>query len=191
MYDLIVIGGGPAGLAATLYASRKKMDVLLVSPNLGGRTTQRLALPWVKEDDPAWKGLVYGLELADGLRREFEGSTIPRRTEGVEQVRKSEQGFTVSSGGMGGPEWEARAVIVATGTRHIPLNIPGEREYLMRGVSYSALSFAPFFAGRAAAVIGEGELALRSAAELSTLAKQVYLVCSPSCAARESCWRRH
>ncbi len=178
MYDLIVAGGGPAGLAAALYAARKHLQVLLVSPDLGGRTNQRLALPWVDEADPAWNGVVRGLELSSGLRREFEASGLPYEQALVEQVEAEDGTFVVFAEGRPARRWEGRAVVVATGTRHLPLDVPGEREHRLRALSYSALSHAAFFSGRTSAVVGEGELAVRAAAELSALTGRVYLVCS-------------
>ncbi len=70
----------------------------------------------------------------------------------------------------------ARALIIASGTKQELLKVPGEREFMMKGLCYSALSYAPLFIDRTAAVIGDGDLALRSAAELATIAQQVYLI---------------
>ncbi|UCD43007.1 MAG: FAD-dependent oxidoreductase, partial [Chloroflexota bacterium] len=76
----------------------------------------------------------------------------------------------------GGGELQTKAVIVASGTKQQRLDVPGEKQFIMRGLCYSALSYAPLFIDRKTAVVGEGELALRSAAELATVAKHVHLI---------------
>ncbi len=76
-----------------------------------------------------------------------------------------------------GEEFEAKAIILATGTRQVRMDVPGEKEYTMKGLCYSALSYAPLCIDRVTVVIGDEELAVRSAGELATVAKQVYMVC--------------
>jgi len=169
MYDLIVVGGGPAGLTATIYAIRKRLNVLLVSKDLGGKTNFRLALPWVEEYQ-----VIRGLEIVNKFRSELEYLKFARHMEPVERIDKSEAGFKITT--RGGGELEARAVILATGTKQKRLTVPGEKEFIMRGLCYSALSYAPLFIDRKTVVVGEGDLALRSAAELATVAKHVHLV---------------
>jgi thioredoxin reductase len=175
MYDLIVIGGGPAGLTATIYAIRKRLNVLLVSKDLGGKTNFRLALPWVEDYERKGFSIIRGLEVVDKFRRELEYLDFARHMEPVEQVTRKDGGFNVVT--RGGAELPARSIIVATGAKQELLNVPGEREYMMRGMCYSAVSYAPLFIDRTVIVIGEGELAQRAAGELATIAKQVYVVC--------------
>ena len=169
MYDLIVVGGGPAGLTATIYAIRKRLNVLLVSKDLGGKTNFRLELPDVEEYQ-----VVQGLEIVNKFRSELEYLDFARHMEPVEHIRRHQDAFAVHT--RGGGELLARAVIVASGTQQQRLNVPGEKEFLMRGLCYSALSYAPLFIDKTTVVIGNGELALRSAAELSTVAEHVHLV---------------
>jgi alkyl hydroperoxide reductase subunit F len=173
MYDLIVIGGGPAGLTATVYALRKRLNVLLVSKDLGGKTQYRLALPWIQEYQ-----VIRGLEVVSKFKTELEYLDFARHMEPVERVRRQENGdgahFVVQT--RGGGELLTRAVIIATGVRQKRLEVPGEKEFIMRGLCYSALSYAPLFIEKETVVIGDGELALRSAAELATVAKHVHLV---------------
>src|SRR5512140_2260403 len=171
MYDLIIIGGGPAGLTAAIYAIRKRLNVLLLTKDLGGKTNYRLALPWVQDYQA-----VRGLEIVNKFRNELDYLEVARHMEGVESVSKKNGGFIATT--PSGAELEAKAVIVATGARQVRLGVPGEKEYTMKGLCYSALSYAPLFIDRTAIVIGDEDLALRSAAELSTIAKKVYLVCN-------------
>jgi alkyl hydroperoxide reductase subunit F len=171
MYDLIVIGGGPAGLTATIYAIRKRLNVLLLSKDLGGKTNYRLALPWIEDYQ-----VIKGLEIVNKFRTELEYLDFARHIEAVEKVEKQNSHFAITT--KGGAVLEAKAVIVATGARQVRMDVPGEKEYTMKGLCYSALSYAPLFIDREVIVIGSGDLALRSAGELSTVAKQVTMVCS-------------
>jgi alkyl hydroperoxide reductase subunit F len=170
MYDLIVVGGGPAGLTATMYALRKRLNVLLVSKDLGGKTNYKLALPWIEEYQ-----VIRGLEVVNKFRSELEYLKFARHMEPVERIDRDKDGsFDIYT--KGGGSLKTKAVIVATGTRQQRLAVPGEKEFIMRGLCYSALSYAPLFIDKKTVVIGNGELALRSAAELSTVANHVHLV---------------
>ncbi|MEJ5239855.1 MAG: FAD-dependent oxidoreductase [Anaerolineales bacterium] len=173
MYDLIVIGGGPAGLTATIYAIRKRLNVLLLTKDLGGKTNFRLDLPWIHEYQ-----VIRGLEIVNKFRTELEYLDFARHIEAVEKVEKGEKGFVITT--RGGARMEALAVIVASGARQVRMGVPGEKEYTMKGLCYSAISYAPLFIEKTTIVIGDEELALRSAAELATVARQVYLVCQQS-----------
>jgi alkyl hydroperoxide reductase subunit F len=169
MYDLIVIGGGPAGLTAMIYAIRKRINALMVTRDLGGKTQWRLALPWIEDYQ-----VIRGLEIVNKFKSELEYLDFARHMESAEKVSKNGENFTVHT--RGGGELKAKSVIIATGAKQQTLKVPGEKEYMMKGLCYSALSYAPLFIDRVTVVIGDGDLALRSAAELATIAKQVYLV---------------
>jgi alkyl hydroperoxide reductase subunit F len=169
MYDLIVVGGGPAGLTATIYAIRKRLNVLLVTKDLGGKTNYHLALPWIEEYQ-----VIRGLEVVNKFKSELEYLKFARHMEPAERIERHPDGFVVHT--KGGGELISRAVILATGTRQKRLTVPGEKEFIMRGLCYSALSYAPLFIDKKTVVIGDGNLALRSAAELATVAEHVHLV---------------
>jgi alkyl hydroperoxide reductase subunit F len=169
MYDLIVVGGGPAGLTAAIYAIRKRLDVLLISEDLGGKTNYHLELP-----DQETYLVIRGVEVVKKFRRELEYLNFARRMEKVEKVSKKEDHFAVQL--EDGDELETKAVVIATGTRQKKMRVPGEREYMSRGLCYSAISYAPLFIDKKTVVIGDGDLALRSAAELATVAQHVHIV---------------
>ena len=171
MYDLIVIGGGPAGLTATVYAIRKRLNVLMVTKDLGGKTNYRLALPWVEDYQ-----VIKGLEVVNKFRSELEYLDFARHMEPVDKVTPVGDDFSVQT--RGGGELLTKAVIIASGTKQQRLNVPGEKEFIMQGLCYSALSYAPLFIDRTVVVVGDGELAQRSAAELATVAKHVTMVCT-------------
>ncbi len=171
MYDLIIIGGGPAGLTAAIYAIRKRLNVLLLTKDLGGKTNYHLALPWIQDYQ-----VVRGLEIVNKFRSELEYLDFARHLEPVEKVSKKNGGFVATT--TTGAELESKAVIIATGARQVRMGVPGEKEYTMKGLCYSALSYAPVFIDKTVIVIGDEDLAMRSAGELSTIAKKVYLVCN-------------
>jgi alkyl hydroperoxide reductase subunit F len=169
MYDLIVVGGGPAGLTAAIYAIRKRLNVLLVSKDLGGKTNFHLELP-----DQENYLVIRGVEVVNKFKSELEYLNFTRRMEQVDRVTQEADYFLVHL--EGGDQLEAKSVIIATGTRQQFLDVPGEREYLSKGLCYSAISYAPLFIDKKTVVVGDGELALRSTAELATVAEHVHLV---------------
>jgi len=171
MYDLIIIGGGPAGLTTAIYAIRKRLNVLLLTKDFGGKTNFRLALPWIHEYQ-----VVRGLEVVNKFRSELEYLDFARHLDDVQHVTRKNGGFTVTT--KGGQSLDTSAVIIATGARQTRMGVPGEKEFTMKGLCYSALSYAPLFIDRTSVVVGDGELALRSGAELATVAKHVYMVCA-------------
>lgn len=176
MYDLIIIGGGPAGLTATVYALRKRLNVLLLTKDLGGKTNYRLQLPTVD-----YHLVINGEEVVNRFVNEIAYLDFTRVMDGVEKIEaeprpEGSQEISYSVTTRGGTRFTTRAIILATGARPQRLEIPGEREFLMRGMCYSAISYAPLFIDKTAVVIGEGGLALRAAAELARIARMVTLV---------------
>ena len=176
MYDLIIIGGGPAGLTAAIYAIRKRLNVLLISKDLGGKTNFRLQLPDVEQHL-----VINGEETVNRFVNEIRYLDFARIIDKVEQVKQIPGGYRVVT--RGGKEhenpqreYEARALIVSTGTRGRFLEVPGERQYLMRGLCFSAMSYAPLFIDKTVVVMGDDDLALRAAMELALIAKHVTLV---------------
>ncbi len=169
MYDLIIIGGGPAGLTAAVYALRKRLNMLLIARDLGGKTNFRLQLP-----DLDHHLVINGEEVVNRFVNEIEYLYFTRVMDRVEKIEPIPGGYTVRV--AGGREYAAQAVIVATGARGKRLEVPGEKEFMMRGLCYSALSYAPLFVDRVTAVIGDSGEALRATAELSHIARRVTLI---------------
>jgi thioredoxin reductase len=177
MPELIVIGGGPAGLTAAIYAVRRRLETLLVSPQLGGQTRLQSALPGFEEHR-----VIRGGELVARFARELEYLRYPLRIGTVEKV--SPVGGAVSpatAGGYrvrlaGGEELSAHAVILATGCRLPPLGVPGEPELFRRGLYGSASSYAPLFLDKSVLVAGQGPRARAAAAELRAAGAQVRLL---------------
>ncbi len=169
MHELIIIGGGPAGLAAAAYAVRKRMDALFISKGLGGRTKRQLRLPWVEDYQ-----VIIGAETIQRFRTQLEYLDFMRVRGTVRQITPQEEGFCVEV--ANGHRYETRTIIVATGAYGEMLNIPGEKEYEMRGLCYSAMTYAPLMVDRNVIVVGEEMMALRAVAELSRIATHVTLV---------------
>lgn len=169
MYDLIIIGGGPAGLTAGVYAIRKRLNCLLVSPDLGGKAVATLHIEGVDTHN-----VVNGAELVRRFRNEVEYLDFVRLLEKVIKLEKTGQGFTVTTDS--GKRLEARTVILATGADAVRLNVPGADRFFLRGVAYSTVSYAPLYIDKRVALVGSDALALRAAGELAQIVQQLYLV---------------
>jgi alkyl hydroperoxide reductase subunit F len=119
--------------------------------------------------------VIRGLETVNKFKSELEYLDFARHMEPVEKISRDEDGaFSVVT--RGGGELKTKAVIVASGARQQRLNVPGEKDFIMRGLCYSALSYAPLFLDKETIVVGDGELAYRAVAELSSASKHVTLV---------------
>lgn len=169
MYDLIIIGGGPAGLTASIYAIRKRLNTLTIAMDLGGKTNFHLKLPWIQDYQ-----VIRGGEIVSKFRQELEYLDFAHIIDEVTVVNKESKNFSVKT--KSGETFETKAVIFANGVRMTWLDTPGENEYKGKGVCYSAISYAPLFYEKDTIVLGDGDLALRSAAELATIANSVKVV---------------
>jgi alkyl hydroperoxide reductase subunit F len=172
-YDLLIIGGGPAGLTAAAYAIRKRIETMLVSENLGGKTNYKFSLPGI-ETHP----IIDGEELVSKFKSQIEYLDFARHLDKVTKIVRADGGFVAST--KGGKTFKSRTAIIATGVMPKRLNVPGEQEYLGRGVSYSAVSHAPLFIDMEVAVVGEPTAALKTATELAQIAKRVNVIGVPS-----------
>jgi alkyl hydroperoxide reductase subunit F len=170
MPELIVIGGGPAGLTAAFYAVRRRLEVLLVSPELGGKTRFQSALPGFEEHR-----VIRGGELVARFARELEYLGYPLRKAAVEKISAAGGGFRVRLAGAS-EELSARAVILATGCRAQRLGVAGEAELFQRGLYASAASYAHLFLEKSVLVVGQGPRARAAAAELGASGARVRLL---------------
>ncbi|MEI7749658.1 MAG: FAD-dependent oxidoreductase [Candidatus Moraniibacteriota bacterium] len=172
LYDVIIIGGGPAGVSAGVYATRKKMRSLLLAGTIGGSSSVSATIEnWIGE--PSITGVEFGQRLEKHLRAQ-EGIDI-RTDEVVTNVGKKEnETFVVTT--ERGESFESKSVIVASGVRHRPLGIPGEDTFRGKGVAYCSTCDAPFFRNKAVAVVGGGNCALEAAEDLLPYATAVTLL---------------
>lgn len=169
MYDLIIIGAGPAGITASVYAARKSMDFLVVTGDIGGQT--------------AWSGDIenytgYQFITGPDLVHKFEEhmrsyNTSVKEGEKAIEVAKAGEAILVKTNKA---EYKAKSVIVASGKRSKELGVPGEKEYKNKGISYCATCDGPLFNAKNVAVIGGGNSALDAALQLSRIAKYTYII---------------
>ena len=170
MFDIIIIGGGPAGLTAALYARRNGKTVLLLEKEgFGG---QIAASPRV-ENYPG-VAAVSGAELAERMLEQVLAAGAETDIGTVTAIRDGGTGKTVVT--EAGDEYAARSVILAAGARHRHLGLPGEEALTGRGVSYCAVCDGGFYRGRDVAVAGGGDTALQEALLLAELCRTVYLI---------------
>jgi alkyl hydroperoxide reductase subunit F len=169
MLDLIVIGAGPAGITASVYAARKKMEFLLITRDIGGQT--------------AWSGdienytgyqFVTGPELTKKFEEHMRRYNIAlKENESIKEVRKTGNLISVITDKG---KYEAKTVIIASGKRTRELNVPGEKEFKNKGLTYCATCDAPLFSGKDVAVIGGGNSALDATLQLIKIANRIYLI---------------
>ncbi len=169
MVDIVVIGGGPAGLTAAMYAVQKKLNVLLISRDMGGKTNYHLQLPFVERHM-----VINGDEIVNRFSRELEYLDYVFLRESVNTIDKTGDGYRINL--HNGDSYDTRTLIVASGARGQKLDVPGEQEYMMRGLCYSATSYAQLFMDKNVAVVGNGDLMLRSAAELATYTSKLTVI---------------
>ena len=174
VYDIAIIGGGPAGLTAGLYASRARMKTILVEKLICGG---QILITDTIENFPGFPSGIKGPELADWMVKQAGHFGLEMRSAEVKGVRRGEKGgrsFSVEL--TDGPNLEALSVIVSTGARWNSLGIPGEKELTGRGVSYCATCDGPLFKGKEVVVIGGGDTALEDALFLTKFADKVTIV---------------
>jgi thioredoxin reductase (NADPH) len=173
LYDVIIIGGGPAGLSAAQYAARAKMKTIVLDKS---SSAGALAFASLIENYPGICQPVTGKELLDIFRRQavdFGAEYVETQVIGVMLEGEKKQVFTMDN------TYEGKTVIIATGSMGRKPTIKGEADFLGRGVSYCAVCDAAFFKGKAVCVLGDSEEAAKEAAYLSKFAEMVYLI-SPS-----------
>ena len=169
--DLIIIGAGPAGLTAAQYGARSNLSVLVLEQLAPGG---QVLLIDVLENYPGIASGKTGFEFSEDLRRQAEEFGAVFVSESAQALRKEGEFFTVTLGN--GQSKSSRALIIATGAKHRTLDIPGEKEYFGRGVSYCATCDGPFFKNKKIFVVGGGDAACDEALFLSRLTNQVILV---------------
>ena len=169
MYDIIIIGGGPAGLTAAIYARRAgKSALVLEKASFGGQITYSPKI----ENFPSW-GSISGTELADKMMEQALAQGADIELEEALSVEKSEGVFKVTTDFS---EYEAKAVIIATGAKHRLLGVEGEESLVGKGISFCAVCDGAFYAGKEVMVIGGGNSALVEATLLAETCKKVTVV---------------
>lgn len=171
LYDLIIIGGGPAGMTAGIYASRQKMKTLLITKDFGGQMARKtIAIE-------NWPGNIEisGKELIKNFKNHIESCEVEiLKQDKVSKVIKKNETFEVKVGGN--KKFSSKSVIIATGADPRPLEIPGEKEFIGKGVSYCVLCDGPFYKDKITAVIGGGNAAFEAVLFLVNYAKKIYVL---------------
>ena len=169
-YDAIVIGGGPAGVTATLYLLRAGVAVAWVEKMTPGG--QILLTDWI-DNYPGFPDGARGYELADTFAKHLEGFTFDKYTDEVREFQPARGKNRL----LIGDEWvECKTLIICSGAIHKNLDVPGEDEFAGHGVSYCAICDGQFFRDRVVGCVGGGDSALEEAKYLSKLASKVYLI---------------
>ena len=171
MYDLIIIGSGPAGLSAAVYGSRAGLDLLILEekPMSGGQV-----LNTYEVDNYLGLPGINGFDMGMKFREHVDSMEVPCKTAAVTRIIDHGQNKAVET--ADGTTYEARTLILATGAEHATLNVPGEAQYRGKGVSYCATCDGAFYRGRDVAVVGGGDVAVEDAVYLSRMCRKVWLI---------------
>src|SRR3989339_651080 len=169
LYDVAIIGAGPAGMTATVYCSRKKLDTLLITKNIGGQVMLTSGI----ENYMGYQ-YVTGKELSDKFFSQIAQFPVALLKDiNVCNLELLKGNFSLSCGEK---KFSAKSVIITTGKRSKELGVPGEKEFLGKGVAYCATCDAPLFKDKTVAVIGGGNSALTAAIDLLSYSIKIYLV---------------
>lgn len=169
IYDIVVIGAGPAGLTAAYYAGRANYKTIILEKfSPGGQ----MILTTDIDNYPAFPEPVSGFELQEKMTAQVKKFNVKIKTEEVQEIEKKDNFIIKTASG----NYTAYSVIIATGARHRNLGIPGEKEFSSKGVSYCGTCDGPFYRGKQVYVIGGGDTALTEAIFIAKFAKSVKIV---------------
>src|SRR3989344_7588203 len=167
-YDMIILGGGPAGMSAALYAYRQNLRFILISTNLGGLANY---VPSLK----AYLGYQYitGFELIEKFREHLSQCKAAIKNETVTKLIKERSWFVVKTGRK---KHKTKTIIIATGRRFKELNIPGESKFMHKGVHDCTICDGPVYKNKITAIIGGGRTGLYATLFMLKIAKKIYLI---------------
>ncbi len=168
-YDLIIVGSGPGGITAGIYAKRYHIDVSILTKDVGGiaATAHKVC------NFPSYEE-ISGFSLMQKMKGHLDSLEVPLRYEEVKEITKENGTFTLKT--LSDKTYKARKVIIAAGTLRQTLSVPGEKEFYGKGVSYCATCDAPFYKGKTVAVVGGSDAALTAALLLAEIADHVYII---------------
>ena len=170
LYDLIIIGGGPAGITAGIYASRQKLNTLLITKSFGGQLMRKAV---TIENYPGFEE-ISGMELIEKFEKHLRKQKIDIERDEVTKMKKIGKIFFVQTKSK--QQFQVKAVIVASGADPRLLEVPGEKKFIGKGVSYCTVCDMPFFQNKTVAVIGGGNAGFEAAIALSKYAKKIYIL---------------
>jgi len=169
-YDLIIIGGGPAGITAGIYAARARLYTLLITKGFGGQVARKAV---AIENYPGFEE-ISGQELIQRFEKHLRRFEIEIKEDSVVEIKRQNENFLVFTETK--EQFEARSLIVASGADPRPLEVPGEKEFIGKGVSYCTVCDAPLFSDKTVAVVGGGDAGFEAAIALSNWAKKIYIL---------------
>ncbi len=171
MYDVIIIGGGPAGLAAGLYAARGGLKTLICEEKVFGG---QILMSYEVDNYPGFPKGISGMDLMDNFMKQAEKFGVETNYEGIKGIE--DKGKTKDVILSNGTKLNTKTIIIAAGASANKLNCPGEKKFTGKGVSYCATCDGAFFRGKPVAVVGGGDSALEEALYLANLASKVYII---------------
>jgi len=174
IYDLIIIGAGPAGMTAGIYACRLGLKTLIITKNIGGQLAKKAVLI---DNYPGFEK-ISGPELIKKMENHLRSQPIEIILEEATKVKKEKEIFIVRTSNK--KIFKAKAVILASGSDPRPLEIPGEKEFMGKGVSYCSVCDGPIFKDKVVAVIGGGNAGFETAFFLTRIAQKIYILESTS-----------
>jgi alkyl hydroperoxide reductase subunit F len=169
MKQLVIIGGGPAGISASIYAARKKMDFVLITKEVGGQVIKAGNI-----ENYLGYAMVDGIILVEKMMEHMRKLGVEPILDEVVDVERLSDGFEVRT--ASGLSFKTKTVLFCTGAEHRRLNVPGEKEYTGRGISYCYTCDAPFFKNKKVAVVGGGNSGFEAAEQLLNYASTIYLL---------------
>jgi len=170
VYDLIIIGAGPAGVSAGIYAARQKLSILILSKDLGGQVAKKAV---DIENYPGFEK-ISGPELVELYKKQLQANELEVTLEEVVSIEKKNNVFYCAT--KSGKTFEGISVIVTSGAKSKLINVPGEEEFSGKGVSYCSLCDGPIFKNKTVAVVGGGNNGFESALFLSNYVKHVTIL---------------
>ena len=168
-YDLVIIGGGPAGMSAGIYAVRQDIKTMLITKDFGGQIAKKA----VRIENYLGLNKVTGIDLINKFKNHLKSFPIESEYGSVKKIEKKGDIFLIS---IGKKKLISKSVIITSGADPRPLEVPGEKKYIGKGVSYCTVCDGPLYKDKVIAIIGGGNSGLESALFMSKFAKKIYIL---------------
>lgn len=169
-YDLIIIGGGPAGMTAGIYVARENLDVLLITKDFGGQLKRKS----IEIENYSGFKKISGQKLIQRFENHLKKFKIPTIVDKVVKIKKQGEIFSVLTESK--KQFKSYSILIASGADPRPLEVPGEKELIGRGVSYCVTCDGPLYKNKTVAVIGGGDAGFEAAIFLSKIAEKIYIL---------------
>ncbi|MBP2134286.1 alkyl hydroperoxide reductase subunit F [Methanomicrobium sp. W14] len=169
IYDVLVLGGGPAGLTAAMYSSRKMLSCMIITENIGGQALES----WSIENYMGFR-IITGGELMQKFENQIKSENIRVEPDSVSEVSEKNSLFEIKT--VSGQVFKGKSLIITTGVKPRWLGVENEDKFIGRGISVCSTCDGPLFKGKDIAIVGGGNYAVTTAIEMSSVAKKVYLI---------------